>query len=262
MEKFGALRDKGEPVCWEGIQKGDKLMTVKKYLKKKQAETDEDLPVLPSSELPIVEQVEQFITSKGIVPAVEGRFVNLANPDSFRGRPATIRQRAEHLITQAADKSCRKFRIPDKRRIPFVPAIPKTVADADLVTVGKHKGNDRIYYFRNYKQGTHLVITDTQGNIIEQGQEDGLLSQYQPNLKKDKFDASCRVSYKKGGFISEAASKALLIPPTAIDSPHSEAATPSESTVALSNPAGVALPNDQTEGVPNNEKPNSNIENS
>jgi hypothetical protein len=209
-EISSADRKDGKPASWEGVGKGDRLNSAKKYLKKNKS--NEDLPKLPESSESFVKQVEKFITQQGIIEAVDGRRVNLANPDNFEGNPPTIKQRAAHLITRSKDGNY-KNRANDTTRRPFVAAIPKTLSDADLVATGKHHNQDRIYYFKNYKQGTHLVVTDKRGNILEHGEADGLLTQYPVDLNVN-FDGF-RITYKKGGIVSDA-SESLLIPTTVI----------------------------------------------
>jgi hypothetical protein len=231
MEKRNLEERKGgKAASWKGVEKGDKLNSVKRFLKKNKS--DEELPKLPKSEEPLIKQVENFITQQGIVDAVDGRRVNLANPDDCEGDPPSIRQRATHLITSSKNNNPRS-RSFDSSRVPFVAAIPKTLSDADLVATGQHHGQNRIYYFKSYKQKTHLVVTDKNGDVLEQGNADGLLTQYTTDLR-NQFDDSFRIAYKKS----------LLIP---------------ANTAALSNPAGVAPATDQTEGVPNRSTDNDNI---
>ena len=100
------------------------------------------------------------------------------------------------MITQKSGENIAN-RKRDFTRDPFVPAMPITLANPDLIAKGKHLGQDRIYYFKNYFQGTHLVITNKSGDVLEQGECDGLLSQYSPNLN-NSFDESFAISYKKG----------------------------------------------------------------
>ena len=194
-------REQGKAISWAGVRKGDTLNSVKKFLK--QLKSSENLPKLPESKGSMLNRVIDFITKQGVVDAADGRRVNLANPDSFEGQPPTVRQRALHLITRSTNNPTIRER--DVTRHPFVAAIPKTLLDPDLVAMGRHDSQDRIYYFRNYKQGTHMVVTDKKGNIIEQGNEDGLLTQYSPNLTTPPFDGSFKVSYKKDSSVPEAA---------------------------------------------------------
>ncbi|MCL2207450.1 MAG: hypothetical protein FWB90_05055 [Fibromonadales bacterium] len=269
-EAFGAVfeselgRENGKPVSWEGIRKGDKLNSVKKLLK--QRKSDENLPKLLNSKDPMYKRVEEFITSKGIVSAAEGRRVNLANPDSWEGQPPTIRQRALHLITGKANKNNLAVRIAAPERYPFVAAIPQTLSDPDLLATGKFNFQDRLYYFRKYKQGLHMVVTDKAGKIIEQGDADGLLTQYSPDLSGTKTDNAFKtftVAYKKGDSVPETATSVSNPYPaySDISATAPRITSPAEHTAALTNPAGVALPKDQTEGVPNNGTISDNIEN-
>jgi len=248
-------RQNNKPIDWEGVEKGDKLNTVKKLLKKQGS--SEALPLLPESQKPIFEQVEDFIVRQGVVDAVDGRKVNLANPDDFKGTGESLGQRAEHLVTSSMQGSSRN-RIIDDSRIPFVSAIPRTVSDADLVATGQHHGQDRIYYFKNYDKGTHLVVTDKNGKVLEQGNADGLLTQYPADLRKE-FDESFRVSYKKRGVIADTPVSSLS-PTTEILPPRS-ASTPTEPTAALTNPVGVDFATGQTEGFPNYSGDIDNIQN-
>jgi len=138
--------------------------------------------------------------------------------------------------------------------------IPETVSNADLIAIGQHHGKDRIYYFKNYKQGTHFVVTDKNGNVLEQGKADGLLTQYPVDLKKE-FDKSFRVTYKKRGIVSDAPESSLS-PTTATESPRALDENLRAPTDALSNSAGGEPSTGQTESFPNHGRDNSNIQNS
>lgn len=141
-------------------------------------------------------RVERILREKPILLGPEGRRVFLANPDNFNRKGPSVLTRAVHLVTEEKASGIRN---PDPSRVPWVGAVPKTIQDPGLILEGFHKGNrglGRTYFLKQYKDGAHLVITDRKGLIIDQGNAEGLLTQYQPNLAKD-FDGSFRVAWAK-----------------------------------------------------------------
>jgi hypothetical protein len=174
-------RQNGKPICWEGVDIGDRLNVAKKFLKG--LKSDIPLPTFADFGIetnnPSVEEVEVFLQNNSSIMATDGRQVNLQNPEK-----GSLKQRAMHLMTRGRKHG--KGREKDESRIPYIPAIPGTLQDADLVAEGQHYGQKRTYYFKNYKN-CHLVILE----------QDGLITQYPTDLKQE-FDASFRVVRKKG----------------------------------------------------------------
>ncbi len=158
------------------IRPGARLDEIKKIIPKDAAQ-----PVLTDmsgSDEAVYQRIEAMLEQTPTVVDPWGNTILLANPE--RGSLAT---RARHLAGARMNPYGTAQRSFDENKARWMPNTASTVREAFLMA----SHNAENLYFRRYANGQlHMVVTDRNGGVTDQGivYDGGLISQYTPEPQK------------------------------------------------------------------------------
>lgn len=165
------------PKSWADVRPGQNWDSAKRFL----PSTGEKRPAFGIQRGSWETMVDRLASWLGMVRETTdpwGAKVRLDNPEQRGAFRDPLKNRAAHLMGEKS-KGDPTARFRDEQKIGWLGAIETTISNAQV----RVKQGSETLYFRNYSEGTHLVVVE--GGAIKD--QYALVTQYAPELRRSQF---------------------------------------------------------------------------